>query len=560
MLSLRNARHRAALAAAAAAVLAGCVALPTSGPVGAGIEAVQDHEEVVVLAQGPQPGAGPTDVVEGFLLAMSTEVIGDFDVTREYLAADERDEWDPGALTIVASGTRVEQSGDAQVTVALEVSAKIDEEGRYVEAPADARETLRYGLVQDARGEWRIADAPDGVVVMARRFTQQFRDVQIYFLSPDRSTLVPEVRWFRNHPRNLPTAVVQALVAGPSPWLRNAVTSEVPVGTELKPEAVTVEDGVAAFTLEPAQAVQAADRGLLLAQLEASLAPLGVAAVELHAGSAAALEGEATILPAPAPEHLEVLVDGQTLALSNGTLAPVDGLGVVEGAQPQGPARTVNGAVRVALADAGTLVTVPVGSTPQTVLLTAPRLVAPSVDRFGWIWTAGAGAAGELDLVRADGTTTRLRPGWLTGRDVRAVRVSRDGTRLAVVSAGPDGTTLEVAGIVRDEQGGPVTIGEGVRAGARLAPTGALVWVDDLTLGVLSEGESGVTPYLVPVSGGSRPLPAVADAVALAADRGQGTVYVVTSDGDLLRHQGGTWAAVRGVTETVVVTGAAFPG
>lgn len=548
------------LAAATAAVLAGCVALPTSGPVGAGIEAVQDHEEVVVLAQGPQPGAGPTDVVEGFLLAMGTEVISDFDVTREYLAADERDEWDPGALTIVASGMRVEQSGDAQVTVALEVSAKVDEDGRYVEAPADARETLRYGLLQDARGEWRIADAPDGVVVMARRFSQQFRDVQIYFLSPDRSTLVPEVRWFRNHPRNLPTSVVQALVAGPSPWLRDAVETEVPVGTELKPEAVTVEDGVASFTLEPAQAVQAADRGLLLAQIQASLGSLRVGAVELRAGSAAALEGEATVLPAAEPENLEILVDGRTFELSNGELAPVEDVGVIEGTQPQSPARTSKDSVRVALADTGTLVTVPVGSAPQTVLLSAPRLVAPSVDRFGWIWTAGAGAAGELDLVRADGTTTRLRPAWLAGRDVRAVRVSRDGTRLAVVSAGPDGTTLEVAGILRDDQGAPVRVGEGIRAGARLTPTGSLVWVDDLTLGVLSEGESGVTPYLVPISGGSRPLPAVADAVALAADRGEGTVYVVTSDGDLLRHQGGTWAAVRGVTETLDVTGAAFPG
>ena len=556
---MRRARA-GALVVAVATVLAGCVALPTSGPVTSGIEAVQEHEDVDVLAQGPQPGADPADVVEGFLLAMGTEVIGDFDVTREYLSADERDEWDPGASTVVASGTRVEQSGEAQVTVAIEVTAKIDAEGRYVEAPADARETLRYGLVQDARGEWRIADAPDGVVVLARRFAQQFRGVQIHFLTPDRTALVPEERWFRNHPRNLPTSVVQALVAGPSPWLRDAVVTEVPVGTELKPEAVTVEDGVASFSLEPAQAVQAADRGLLLAQIEASLGPLGVAAVELHAGSAAALEGEATVLPPAAPERIEVLADGRTLALTNGALAPVADVGVVEGARPQGAARSADGSVRVALADAGTLVTVPVGDAPQQVLLTGARLAAPSVDRFGWVWTAGAGADGELDVVQTDGTTSRLRPAWLAGREVQAVRVSRDGTRLAVVSTGPDGSTLEVAGIVRDDQGGPVTIGEGVRAGARLDPTGSVVWVDDVTLGVLSEGESGVTPYFVPVSGGSRPLPAVADAVALAADRGQGTVYAVTAEGDLLRHQGGTWSAVRGVTGTLEVTAASFPG
>lgn len=558
---MRRAVRGWALAAAAATALAGCVALPTSGPVSVGDEDVQEHEGVVVLAQGPQPGADPGDVVEGFLLAGGTEVTGEFDVTREYLAPDERTAWDPGALTIVTTGMRVEQSGDAQVTVALDVTAKVDAEGRYVEAPAEARETLRFELVEDARGDWRISDAPDAVVVTARRFPQQFRDVEIYFLTPDRTMLVPEVRWFRNRPRNLPTAVVQALVAGPSPWLRDAVATEVPVGTQLKPEAVTVEDGVATFSLEPAKALQEeADRGLLLAQLQASLGPLAVASLEVHAGPDAVLEGEPADLPALPPERLEVLVDGQTFVLGDGTLAPVDDVGVVEGAQPHAPARAVNGSVRVALADPGTLVTVPVGSAPQTVLLTGPRLVAPSVDRYGWVWTAGAGATGELDLVRADGTTNRLRPGWLTGRDVQAVRVSRDGTRLAVVSEGPDGPTLEVSGIVRDEQGAPVTVGEGVRAGARLSPTGSVVWVDDRTLGVLSQGDSGVTPWLVPVSGSSTALPAVADAVSLAADRGQGTVYVITSDGDLLRHQGGTWAPVRDVTEVLDVTGAAFPG
>lgn len=559
----RAAARSGVCSAVAAAALAGCVAIPTGGPVTAGGDAeVREQVGVVVLAQGPQPGADPAGIVEGFLLASAAEVTGDFGTTREFLAADERSEWDPGAETVVSSGTTVEQTGEAQVTVSLEVTAKVDSGGRYLEAPAGALETLRYELVQDARGDWRIAHAPDVLVVNARRFEQQFRPTSLYFLSPDQKMLVPEVRWFRD--RNLPTAVVRALLAGPSTWLQDAVTTEVPPGTELKPEAVSfVRGGVAEMTFEPAAAVQDADRGLLLAQLAASLRPLGVTTLNVRAGvSGPFLEGEPDVLSTPDAGELEILVGGQTLGLVDGAPVPVDGVRVVQGAQPASPARSADGTVRVALADPGTLVAVPVGGAEQRTLLTGADLAAPSVDRYAWVWTARAGAPGRLDAVRLDGTAVGVTTDWLAGRVVRAVRVSRDGTRAAIVSSGPDGVTLDVAGVVRDRDGVPLTLGPGVRAGASVTPIpdAPVVWVDDTTLGVLSEGDAGPTPYLVPVAGSSTPLPAVVDAAELAVDRGTRTLYVVTADGDLLRHQGGTWVAVPGVTDALEVAGAAFPG
>ncbi|MBD7918037.1 GerMN domain-containing protein [Cellulomonas sp. Sa3CUA2] len=560
----RGARSRAlGCAALVVALMTGCVAIPTGGPVTAGDGGqVREQDGVFVLAQGPQTDAEPTRIVEGFLLAMDAEVTGDFDVTRQFLAADERSEWDPGGETIVASTTKVEQTGDAQVTVSLAVKAKVDVDGRYLEVPADALETLRYELVQDTRGAWRIAYAPDVLVVDSRRFAQQFRPTSLYFLTPDSKVLVPEVRFFRD--RNVPTAVVRALLAGPSPWLRDAVTSAIPPGTELKPEAVSFErGGVAEMTLEPARAVLEADRGLLLAQLDASLRPLGVTTLVVRAGAGGAvIDGVPDELSTPDAGELEVLVDGQTLRVIADAPATVEGAGAVQGTAPGSPARSADGLVRVALADPSTLVTVPVGSAEQRTLLTGPALAAPSVDRYAWVWTARGSGTGRLDAVRLDGTAVEVTADWLAGRTVQAVRVSRDGTRVAIVSRGPDGVTLNVAGVTRDGGGVPLTIGPGVRAGGALTPADAasIVWVDDVTLGMLAEGDAGATPYLVPVSGSSTPLPAVADAVELAADRGSRLLYVVTADGDLLRYEGGTWVAVPGVTGVLDVAGAAFPG
>ena len=557
----RAARLRACASVALVGLaLVGCVAIPTSGPVNEGdVGEVREQGGVVLLASGPQSGADPEGIVEGFLLAAEAEVTGDFEVTRSFLAADERSEWDPGAETVVVSGTTVEQTGDAQVTVSLDVTAKVDGEGRYLETPANALETLRYELVQNTRGDWRIAYAPDVVVVNARRFEQQFRGTSLYFLSPDEKMLVPEVRWFRD--RNVPTAVVRALLAGPSTWLQDAVTSAIPPGTELKPAAVSFERGVAEMTLAPAAAVQGADRGLLLAQLEATLRPLGATTLHVRAGAGGPLiDGVADTLESPDPGELELLVDGQTLRLAGGAPVAVDGVRPVEGSAPSGPARSADGTVRVALADPATLVSVPVGTAEQRTLLSGAGMAAPSVDRFAWVWTARAGTPGRLDAVRLDGTTVEVAVDWLADRTVQAVRVSRDGTRVAVVSRGSDGVTLEVAGIVRDDAGVPLTVGTAVRAGGRLTPIGSVVWLDDTTLGVLADGDAGPTPYQVPVAGGSVPLPAVADAAELAVDRGQRSLYVVTADGDLLRHEGGTWVAVPSVTGVLDVTGAAFPG
>ncbi|MFS0706233.1 LpqB family beta-propeller domain-containing protein [Cellulomonas sp. 179-A 9B4 NHS] len=550
-----RARAAALLAATCAAALAGCVALPTSGPVTAGDGEVREQEGIVVLAQGPQADAGPAEIVEGFLLAGAAEVTGDFAVAREYLAGDARAEWDPTAGATVARSVEFEATGEAQVTVELDVVGKLDAGGVFAETPRESRESARFELVQDGDGDWRITHAPDGVVITPANLDQQYRSARLWFLAPGADVLVPEVRWFPQRDRNLPTAVVKALLAGPSPWLRDSVQTAVPAGVELKPEAVLVSDGVAEVSLQPAGAVQDADRGLLLAQLEESLRPLGIASVRVRAGGVV-LDGGAADVPLVPGGELEVLAQGRVVTPGAAEPAPVEDVAPVEGAAPAGLARGA-GDLRVALADPGTLVTVPRAGEPREVLASGTAFAAPSVDRHGWVWTARSATAAPLVAVRPGGAPVDVTGEWLAGRTVQALRVSRDGTRIAVVSSGPDGVILDVAGVVRDEADAPRRLGTPIRQGARLTPTASVVWVDEVTLAVLAEDEAGTVPHLVPVSGRSTPLPVVAGAVALAAGRGERTLHVVTAEGDLLRYDGRTWVSVPGATGA---TGAAFPG
>jgi hypothetical protein len=526
------------------AALGACSAIPTSGPVVEGDVDVPEPESVVVLAEGPIDDAEPTTIVSGFLFAGSAGLTGDFGVAREFLAGDAVGTWDPLGGVVVASSYQVERTGDTEVTVDVAVTAKVDTDGRYTEAPPDARESIVFEMVQDSRGQWRIAQAPDGLIVTPATFAARFAAAPLYFWTTDQTMLVPELRFYPS--RNVATSAVKGLLAGPSDWLADSVSTAVPDGVQLKPESVVVTSGTAEVDLEPAAAVQGADREHLVTQLETTLLGLrGITQVVVRAGAdGPRLEGGAEVAPSVTAQA-EVVVDDAVAALAEGGLAPVEALGSLAGLDARGLARDDAGTIRVALSGPDRLVTVPTADDDATTLLTAPALAAPSVDRFDGVWTA---SGGHVMVAQPDGTTLDLAPGWLTGRTVTALRVAHDGARIAVVSTGTDGTTIDLAGVVRDEAGAPQRLSEPIRAGASVTTAEAVVWADDLTVAMLGRSAGSASMRLVPVGGQSTALPDVADAVALAAGRGVRTLLVATEEGELLRYDGQTWGTVPGVS------------
>lgn len=546
-------RHglRALLAAGVAAALAGCVAIPTSGPVVRGDVQVDTAGDIDVLAEGPRPGASPVQIVDGFLLAGAVGFLGEFVTAREYLTGPVAQEWKPLDGVVVAGTITYGQPSEDVITLDIPVLARVDAEGRYAEAPPNASEQVTFELAEDDDGEWRIEDAPDGLILPQAVFDQQFRSSTLYFLSPDETFLVPEVRWFPA--RNLPTSVARAVLAGPSPWLRDAVLTAVPDGVVLNPEAVPVDkrSGVALVGLDPPSAVLAADRPQLLAQIETSLLGLsGVGSVQVTTGGVL-LDGAATLergeLLSP---PLEYLKDRRLMTLEDGEPVPVAGIDAL----PKGahePARNGDGSVRVVLT-ADRLMTVPWGGDPGTTLVTGTGLVGPSVDRFDWVWTARATEG--VVAVQVGGEPVDVSADFLLGRAIRSLRVSHDGTRIAVVSVGADGVTVDVAGIVRDASGTPQGLGEPLRVGASLVDATEVVWTDESTLGVVGRSTGGVAVHEVPVSGPTRVLPEVPDLQSIA---GSSVLYVTTADGALRRLVGPTWTVVDGVEDASDPT---YPG
>ena len=549
----------AGLLAVVAVALGACARIPTSGPVqqGGGGQ-VAEPNPAVVLALGPQPGSQPEQIVEDYLTAGAAGVSNglDFTVARKYLYGDAAANWNPLGGVLVVDGFTPSQPSDTQVTIEASVVAKVDADGVYSETARGAPETVTFGMVEDTSGQWRIKDVPDGLILTSRQFQDQFRRVSLFFLTPDAQYLVPDPRWYPAV--NLATSVVKGLLAGPAPLLRDAVKTAVPQGVVLTPEAVTVKDGQAEVDLGPAAAVQAADHDLLVAQIQETLVQqvAQVRTVVVQAGAdGPQLQGTKQLLTIGQAQATsggaEMIVsdaNGEHLAALATSLAPVPGVAPLTGLDARSPARSENGVVRAFLRGPNELATMPTGGQAPQTLLQQPNLAAPSVDRFGWVWTAAAGTVFAVDGHDPD---ISLTPKWLADRTVTAVRVSRDGTRIAVVSTAQDGSgvSIDVAGIARDERGGPQQLSDLTqRVGAALTVAGSVVWYDDDQLAVLARGAGSATVWEVPIGGPSKALPDVAGGISLAGWRTERSLLVATSDGRLLIFSGPTWTPVEGVS------------
>ena len=599
--------------------LTACATIPSSGPVERRDVTVSELGPIFPQAYGPASGASPGDIVQGFLSAQLVGLDDDWLTAREFLTPRGAQAWDPSARTVIYSGevdysstvvaegegdpgseTDTEDSVDgraagttgepgdraqpsptpspapggsaagpetattASVRGRVAVVGMLDTDGRFTEAAQGTVQDLTFTLEKSAAGEWRIATTEDGIFVSDPNFQLVYRATTLYFPSQDGKFLVPEVRWYSK--LNTATHAVNAVLAGPSPWLRDSVRAVVPDGTRLLLDSVTIDaSGVARVDLtKDVLAATTEERALLQAQLSAVLLKLPrVRSVELLANSLPMsipasvnpLRDPSPSLPAPL-----VLADDQISQIQGDVATPLAGFRALTGLDPTALATDDTAQLVVLRSGTTTIRTAPTPETEAATLVTGTDLVAPSIDRFGWVWTGDRVAGDGLRAVTATGTQVTIAAPWLDGRTLESIRVSHDGARIAVVSSLGEESRIDVAAIVRDDSDVPVRLSEDVLAiGASVPAATQVVWVDESTVGVLARGvSSGIATFFeVPLSGRSVALSGVDDTVWISAGKGLRSVYVATSDGELLSRArtGNTWSvAATGVQIPV------FPG
>ncbi|MGV8896741.1 MAG: GerMN domain-containing protein [Rhodoglobus sp.] len=543
-------RRKPAVVVAAIALvlaLAGCVGIPSSGGVQVGpIVNDPDNAEVEFVVSGPQDDATQDEILAGFMQAVRAPQ-SNFAIARLFFTKEMAGSWDPDAGTLIRSGIATTTIADAPDTLAYTVTtgALVDNRGRYTEPPP-AAQTLTFSFAQE-NGQWRISDAPPGIILSRSSFNLVFDERSLYFFDQSYRYLVPEVRWFAKR-SNITRDTVSALLAGPSDWLAQAGVTAFPQATTLESVSVQSAQAIVDLSKEVIDSTPVA-RDQMRQQL---VATLGIANVVISVGgtelATPAASGSDAIIPTVDSAAL-VGTDTAFGFNGGGGIANVPGVSnQVVAAEPTAATLSQDKSAAVILAADGVSLA-SVGANAVTLLDGRAGLIRPSIDPLGYVWSARGASAASLLTIEADRTEHTLQSGLPDDSSIVSMAVSRDGARLLVYLATPVGPRLAVAGIVRQE-GVPVRLGQLFDLPT---PQGAPVdatWVDDKSVATLS-GAGVIT--LVEIGGPTLPLGQLDGAVSIAGGTAGTDGLRVLSDGEVWRSQGTGWVPT-GIAATLLAT------
>ncbi len=555
--------------------LFGCARIGTSGPVVSGGPAGKPAD-LQALVPGPAAGDTPEQIVQGFLRA-GLSARSDYEAARVFLTTDSAADWRPSQQTLVYSDevkltgfadNPQAPAGDEPTTssglVSVQVEASIDAAGHLLHDGTDRRQNVEFSLVRE-KGEWRLDAVPDLTLISTNDLEFVFSRFAVYFLDPTSSYLVPDARWLPDTV-STPTVLAALLLDGPTTFLAGAVVTAFPEGVELAPPSgLSIEDGLASVDLtSQARSAPPTQRALMRAQMLATLQQVAeVADVTLTVENGPLEVPETTVRRQPDVQvGLAVLRDGLISRLDNGTMAAVAGAPSLADLDPVAIAADYSTArFAVITGGGGELRLLRVGKPLADPVLVDDRLTRPSFDWRGWVWSTTATCTGTVTAVSAEGRVVEVNASWLDGRELIALRVSREGARVIVASSGPDGTRLDLASVIRDGDGAPVTLQQADPAlvGDSLTTIDDVAWVDELQVAVLGRRPVDDTDRVLRLELGelsAQALSTVRGARQVISNGGPGSIIVRTEEG-LMVPAGAQWVQL---PDSAAITSIADPG
>jgi hypothetical protein len=549
--------------------LASCSSIPMSGPV-ATVQADSGESRgtgYTFNPPGPAPGDDPKEIVEGFIQA-GTAPQDDYRIAREFLAPDLAGEWQPVQRTLVYRNVvkTVGSPSETEFVLQVEVDTSINEAGVRTQAEEGATESLPVELTE-VDGQWRISSIPDGTMVSTVDFRTLFSPYNLYFYDPTYTYAVPDVRWFANR-QGISAAIVAALLEGPAPYLAGAVISAFPEGSQLVRRAVPIESGAASVDLsaEVLTGTTFLRRQQMQQQLELTLGELNTVSTvqmtvdqrEVDLGSGPDPEFQAAVTD-PAVGNVQVGILDEELVFYEGS-RPVkpEGLPSVDRLSPREPAMSLD-QERFAFLTAERNRMFVIGEDRTAVEAASGReLTGPSVDPFGWAWTAAGDGSGRVSAVSIEkpDEVVAVSAQWLTERMVTELQISREGSRALIITREGENTGVYIAGVVRDRDGRPRGITTPKRLKASV-PVDTGVWANEDTVIVMkSSAEEAVTAEILHLDGSSQRTAPLQGMVEISAGNGDQDVYAQTNEMLYIRV-GNSWAPQR---NSPLVIDPSFPG
>ena len=460
--------------AAACLVLTGCgVGMPDSGPVHETSAEGTHRDDGSVNIRPLRPGKGdsPDQIVTGFIDAMRATPAITTSVARQFLTKQASTAWQPTGMVIY--GRVVPPRGNNEVEATLTDASRTDGRGAWLGPVPEGDLTVKFPMVLED-GEWRIADPPSFLIVPQSWFAQRFQQVSLYFFDPSATILVPEPVFVPRGPQFL-SSLVNGLLQVPSPELAGVEQSYLP--PDLRSLSVPVsESGVAQVDLTSDTAAATVPSP---EQIELMVSQLAW-----------------TLRQDPSVSRFRVTIDGRPVQLPNepefsvehgheyapyvaGSSTQLFGLqdGLMVGGSPQnlapvtGPFGAADYSLRTVAPDlraeqvagvsaAGNILSVaPVkdtGERSRDLITTGEDLLRPAWDFRGRLWEVDRRKTGAVVyfLDKRTGKMLPLNVDGISGKDVKDVLISRDGSRLvAVIREDAEEDSIVVSRILNTGEG-----------------------------------------------------------------------------------------------------------
>ncbi|MEV6575124.1 LpqB family beta-propeller domain-containing protein [Streptomyces sp. NPDC051577] len=576
-------------------LLAGCASMPDSGEVREVRASQGVDSQVRVFGVPPADKASPTDIVDGFLEAMTSDD-PQLETARKYLTDDAAKNWKPGSsVTVLSAGLdRFPVQGDKESEghrwkVTGKKLATVDERSAYQPETGGGRYEEYLQLVK-FKDQWRIATPPSTLVLSESDFQRIYKPVNKYYFGD--GTLVNDPVYVRQRSdpdsRMDPTTqTVQSLLAGPSKWLGPVVTTSFLTGTELAPGTKSLSlDGQNTLRVplkldNKAAHVPQSQCQKMATQLLYTIKDL--TASRLDRVELQRADGKTTLCwvtrasAAPLANRVPSQVH-QYYVDKDFRLVQMSLNVAAEEQQPQEKPELVPGPLAAATTfkvgsaavtydekraavvseDGRGLYVVNMttaGPMPQALLTSKGRLSAPSWDAHGDLWVADLDPQnqGLWRVPGGTGTPQKVDVAGLDDGKIAGLKASPDGVRIALlVQKNDDRKNLYIGRIERPERKGdvsPVSVRELRPAAPQMADVMAMSWAPRGRLLVVGKESGGITQARYMLADGSMvaaSLPGAAGLTGIGAyeDEAQPVVASSDEDGIVWLPPGAQWRTV----------------
>lgn len=242
-----RARGSIAILLAIVMLLAGCSGVPGSSAPDV-IRTIDSGDVADVPApRGPLPGDDERAIIAGFLRA---NVSGDLRhaSARQYLTAQAQSTWQDSPVTIVDDLPRASIDVPTEVaTLPTRRIGRVDSDGTYTPAltdPSTPAEALSFALIQ-VDGQWRIDKLANGLYVTADDFRLSYAQFALYFWDSTETTLVPDLRYSATRGQSLATFLLEQLLDARRRPESQSLISRIPEQPATSKPAVVITSGEA---------------------------------------------------------------------------------------------------------------------------------------------------------------------------------------------------------------------------------------------------------------------------------------------------------------------------